>query len=345
MLRRALAILFAFCLCAPAVALEAVTVATTRDASNGALFLAAARGYFKAEGIDLAMRAYPSAQAAAEALAGNAADLGLTAFTATAFDLAGRGAIKAIAGQASEKNGYEGNAVVASATAHVRGLRHFENLANKSVALLELGGQFHYQLGQIAARKQFGLGTITMRQLPSVDEIVKAVADNKLDAAILPGIYARQMLLAGQARHVGWYSELDEQQLGALFASAKTLQTRRATIEKFLRAYRRGIADYTVAFLRQDAYHKRILDDRTQKAAVQIARYLYPGRSVEGASRAVIDATYYMPAQARLDPADIARQVAWYKAQGLIGRDVDAAVVADVSFNPPPPPPSPLSRH
>ena len=128
MLRRALAILFAFCLCAPAVALEAVTVATTRDASNGALFLAAARGYFKAEGIDLAMRAYPSAQAAAEALAGNAADLGLTAFTATAFDLAGRGAIKAIAGQASEKNGYEGNAVVASATAHVRGLRHFENL-------------------------------------------------------------------------------------------------------------------------------------------------------------------------------------------------------------------------
>ena len=35
----------------PAAAREQVTVATSRDVQNGALFLAALRGYFAAEGI------------------------------------------------------------------------------------------------------------------------------------------------------------------------------------------------------------------------------------------------------------------------------------------------------
>ena len=38
---------------APAVAQERVVIGTQRLTDNGALFLAAAEGYFKAEGIDL----------------------------------------------------------------------------------------------------------------------------------------------------------------------------------------------------------------------------------------------------------------------------------------------------
>jgi NMT1/THI5 like len=53
----------------PAAAQERVLVGTQRLAENGALFLAAAQGYFKAEGIDLGMTAYESDQAVAETLA------------------------------------------------------------------------------------------------------------------------------------------------------------------------------------------------------------------------------------------------------------------------------------
>ncbi|HEY5217999.1 MAG TPA: ABC transporter substrate-binding protein, partial [Pseudolabrys sp.] len=52
----------------PAAAQERVTVGTLRQASSGALFIAAAQGYFKAEGLDVEMTAYPAAQAVAEAL-------------------------------------------------------------------------------------------------------------------------------------------------------------------------------------------------------------------------------------------------------------------------------------
>lgn len=45
---------------------ERVFIGTQRLGENGALFLAAAQGYFKAEGIDLAMTAYDSDKAVAE---------------------------------------------------------------------------------------------------------------------------------------------------------------------------------------------------------------------------------------------------------------------------------------
>ncbi len=48
---------------------------------------------------------------------------------------------------------YEGNEIIASNAANAKGLRKFEDLANKSVALQTLGSPFHYQLGQIANRE------------------------------------------------------------------------------------------------------------------------------------------------------------------------------------------------
>jgi NitT/TauT family transport system substrate-binding protein len=61
----------------PAAAQERVLVGTQRLAENGALFLAAAQGYFKAEGIDLGMTAYESDQAVAETLTAGTTDFGL----------------------------------------------------------------------------------------------------------------------------------------------------------------------------------------------------------------------------------------------------------------------------
>ena len=74
----------------PAAAQERVAIGTQRLTDNGALFLAAAQGYFKAEGIDLAMTAYESDQSVAETLAAGATDFGLAGFTPAAFNLPAR---------------------------------------------------------------------------------------------------------------------------------------------------------------------------------------------------------------------------------------------------------------
>jgi NitT/TauT family transport system substrate-binding protein len=321
-------------LLASAAAQERVTIGTQRLAANGALFMAAAQGYFKAEGLDVDMTEYNAAQPVVEALSLGATDFGLAGFTAAAFNLAGKGAIKAIAAQVREKRDYEGNEIVASNTAYDRGLHKPEDLANKLVAISQLGSVFHYQLGQIARIKHFDLGSVTMKPLQTVEAMAHAVGAGQVDAAILPAQNARDLLTASQGRLIGWTSEIDEQQLGALFTTAKMIESRRAAVEKFLRAYRRGAADYAGALLRHDRYGKRLSDAKSQAAAVMIVRYVFPGRSTGSASAAVEAGAYSMDAQARLDAADIARQVEWYKAQGLVDKSVEAAGIADFSFSP-----------
>src|SRR6186713_2256212 len=81
---------------------ERVVIGTRRLSENGALFMAAAQGYFRAEGIDLAMTAYDSDKAVADMLASGVTDLGLARFTPAAFDAAGKGLIRAIGAGARE---------------------------------------------------------------------------------------------------------------------------------------------------------------------------------------------------------------------------------------------------
>jgi NitT/TauT family transport system substrate-binding protein len=330
MFSRAVAILILIASAFSAAAQERVTAGVVREASDGPVFLAATQGYFKDEGLELELRAYPSAQQVARALADGVLDFGVAAYSAQVFQLAGKGAIVAIAAQARERRGYEGNEIVASNAAYERGLRSYGDLANKVIAIDRLGSSLHYQLGQIASLKGIALDGVILKPLQSIDAVARALADGKVDAAILPAPYARELLTASQGKLIGWYSDLDEQQLGALFTTPKTIAARRATVEKFVRAYRRGVADYAAAFLRHDRFGKRVSDAKSKAAAELIARYVYPDAS-DGAD-AVEAAVYFIDPRARIDIGEIARQIAWHQAQGLLDKDADARQVVDLSF-------------
>jgi NitT/TauT family transport system substrate-binding protein len=330
MFSRAAAILILIASTFSASAQERVTAGVVRLAADGPVFLAAAQGYYKAEGLDLELRAYPSAQQVAQALAGGALDFGVAAFSAQVFQLAGKGAITAIAAQARERRGYEGNEVVASNAAYERGLHGYADLANKVIAIDRLGSSLHYQLGQIARLKGFALGGITLKPLQSLDAISRAVEAGKVDAAILPAPYARELLTASQGKLIGWYSDLDEQQLGALFTTPRMIAARHATVDKFVRAYRHGAADYAASFLRHDRLGKRVSDAKSKAAAALIARYINPDAS-DGAD-AVEAGIYFIDPRTRIDIGDIARQIDWYKAQGLVEKGFDAHQAVDLSF-------------
>ena len=84
----------------PAAAQEKVAVGVLRYVSSGARFVAEERGEFKREGLDLDLKFFDAAQPIAVAVVSGDADLGLTAFTAGLFNLAGMGGLKVIAAQA-----------------------------------------------------------------------------------------------------------------------------------------------------------------------------------------------------------------------------------------------------
>ena len=316
----------------PAAAQERVAVGTTRAVANAVLFLGVEQGLFKAEGLDVEMTAYASDQDVAEALAGGGTDLGLAGFTAQAFNLAGSGAIKAIAAQVREKADYEGNDLVVSNAAYDRGLRKAEHLSGASFATHKLGTTLHYQLGQIARVKQFDIATVVLKPQGTLNDIARAIASGAADAAILPGNEARALLTGGQARLIAWYSEIDQTQLGALFASSKAIDARRAMVEKFVRAYRRAATEYAALYLHNDRFGKRVTNAKTREMSARIARYIFPGRPAESATALVEAGIYNMDRDARLDAADIARQVAWYQSQSLVDRSAEARAIVDSSF-------------
>ncbi|MGC1897635.1 MAG: ABC transporter substrate-binding protein, partial [Pseudolabrys sp.] len=167
------------------------------------------------------MTAFENGRMVAETLASGVTDFALTGFTPAAFNLAGKGMIKAIASRTREKRYYEGTELVVSNTGFSKGLQKFEDIVGRTVAIDALGSVAHYQLEQIARVKKVDIDRVTVKPVQTLDAIARAIGANEIDGAIMPASYARELLASNQAKLVGWYSELDEIQFGALFASSK----------------------------------------------------------------------------------------------------------------------------
>ncbi|MDJ1159243.1 ABC transporter substrate-binding protein [Chelatococcus sp. SYSU_G07232] len=316
----------------PAAAQEKVSVAVLRFVSSGGLFLAVEKGYFKEEGLEVELKFFEAAQPIALAVVSGDADFGVTAFTAGFYNLAGKGALKVIAAQAKEAKGYEGNLVLASNTAFDKGLTGLEKLSGRSVGITQVGSSFHYQLGQIAGAKGFDLKSIDMKPLQSLPNMVASIKSGQVDAIIIAPHLAKPLVAAGEAKLIGRVSDIAEYQFGGLFTNTKTIVAKRATVERFVRAYQKGAADYAAAFLKRDGAGNPVYTPGSDAAAALVGKHVYPSDAAEQAAPKVKASAFYADPQARLDVADIVAQVAWLKAQGLVDASVDAKGFLDLSF-------------
>jgi NitT/TauT family transport system substrate-binding protein len=310
---------------------ETVRLGSLRFVSSGAVFIAQERGYFKDEGLGVELRFFDAAQPIAVATASGDLDLGVTAFTAGFFNLAGKGALKVIAAQAKEAKGYEGNVVLVSNAAFDKGFHDIKDFAGHSIGITQIGSSFHYQIGQIAAAKGIDLKRITIRPLQTLLAMAAALKTGQVDSIIIAPHLAHAMTDNGDAKFIARYSDIDEYQFGGLFTTPGAIAGRRPMLERFVRAYQKGAADYAVALLRRDDAGRRVFDEGSHEVAALIAKYVYPAESAK-AARMVEASAFYADAQARLDVADIGKQVAWYEAQGLVEPGLDAKAALDLSF-------------
>lgn len=310
---------------------ERVVVGVLRFVSSGPLFIGIERGYFREAGFDIDPRFFEAAQPIAVATVSGDVTYGLTAFTAGFFNLAGQGALKIIAAQARERRGFQGNALLASNQAHERGFTAPAGLANRSLAITQLGSSFHYQAGQIARVSGFDLRSVDMRPLQSLTNMLAALRSGQVDATIIAPHLARPMVQRGEAKHVVWYSELDEYQFGGLFTATRTASERREQTRRFTQAYQRACADYAHAFLRLNG-GQRVFDAASDVAAAQIAKHVYPNDPPERGVELTKSASIFIDERARLDVADIHRQIEWYKGQNLVNAAVDPRVTLDLGF-------------
>jgi NitT/TauT family transport system substrate-binding protein len=318
---------FALALAGPARA-ERINVGVLKLASSGPVFIAKERGYFRDEGLDAELRFFEAAQPIALAVVSGDVDVGITGLTAGFYNLAGKGALKIIAAQSREEPGYHLGAYIASRKAYEAGLKSLADLPGHSVGITQVGSTFHYSLGRLAEKLGFDLARIRLVPLQSMPNMVAALRGGQVDVALVPATVGLPAVARGEAVLLGWVGDETPWQVGAIFASPKTIATRRPALQAFLRAYEKGAQDFYDAFLAKGPDGKPAEGPGAQDVLGILAKYT--DQDAAGL-RAGIP---YVDPKGRLLVGDIHHQVAWYKAQKLVDAGVDARNILDLSFVP-----------
>ena len=329
-MRAILALLLIWMVTVGAQAAEPMRIGLLHTLSPAPLYIAMERGYFRDEGLDASFRFFEAAQPIAAAAVSGDIDVGITALTGGFFSLAGRGTLKVIGGGLHEQTGYEGTAILVSKKAYDAGLTSVSKLGGRSFGITQFGSSFHYMVGRIAEAEGVDLKTITLRPLQQIGNMVAAVRTGQVDATMAIASMARPLQDSGEAVIIGWAGELVPYQITAVFAPSRMLAGQRDALQRFTRAYQRGVADYREAFLRLDSQGKPVRDAKTDAMIPLIQKYVYAG-DPDGA-RKISEGVGYYDEGARLDVKDVAAQLRWFVEQGLVKTQIDPADVIDSSF-------------
>ena len=327
-------LLLVLCLLVPgaAHAADPVRLGLLRTLSPAPFYIAQERGYFRDEGIELTFRFFEAAQPIAAAAVSGDIDVGVTALTGGFFNLADKGTLKVIGGGLHEQRGYQGSAILVSKQAFDSGLTSPDKLAGHSFAITQYGSSFHYMLGRIADAKGFDVKSVTLRPVQQISNMIAAVSSGQVDATIAIASQAKPLAASGQAHIIGWAGDLVPYQITALFAPSAMVTGKPDVLLRFAKAYKRGVADYREAFLRQDAAGQTITDGTTEAAIPQLTRYVFTG-DPDARAKILAGVGYYDPDGA-LDVADVIEQVRWFRSQDLVKGDSDPRSFIDTRFLP-----------
>src|SRR4030081_376614 len=247
-------------------------VGVLRLSSSAPVFIAQDKGYFKEAGLDIELKFFDAAQPIAVATTSGDIDFGITAFTAGLYNLAGKGTLKVIGGMSREKAGYPLIGYFASNNAYAAGLKTPKDLAGKRIAVTQTGSSFHYSLGLLADKYGLKLGDMKVLPLQSLSNSAAALQGETVEAARLPVSTARTLMDADGAKLLGWVGDETPWQLGAVFASPKTLPDK-TLVTKLLGALARADREYHTVIRAAVSNGKADINDSTRPLLEIIAKY------------------------------------------------------------------------
>lgn len=300
-------------------------IGVLRLSSSAPVFIAQDKGYFREAGLDVELKFFDAAQPIAVATTSGDVDFGVTAFTAGLYNLAGKGVLKVIGGMSREKAGYPLIGYFASNNAYAAGLKTPKDLAGKRVAVTQVGSSFHYSLGLLADKYGFKLADVKIIPLQSLSNAAAALKGETVDAALLPISTARKLVDDGGAKFLGWVGDETPWQLGAVFASPKTL-TNKALVTKLLGALAKADREYHDVILAAMKDGVAPINEQTKPLLEIIAKYTnLPVEQVVGNCA-------YVDPEGKLDVKNVDNQIKWLQEQGFADKGFDANAIIAKEF-------------
>lgn len=300
-------------------------IGVLRLSSSAPVFIAQDKGYFRDAGLDVELKFFDAAQPIAVATTSGDVDFGVTAFTAGLYNLAGKGVLKVIGGMSREKAGYPLIGYFASNNAYASGLKTPKDLAGKRIAMTQVGSSFHYSLGLLADKYGFKLADVKIVPLQSLSNAAAALKGETVDAALLPISTARKLMDDGGAKFLGWVGDETPWQLGAVFASPKTV-TNKVLVTKLLGALAKADREYHDVILASMKDGSAPINDKTKPLLEIIAKYTnLPVEQVVGNCA-------YIDPDGKLDVKNVDNQIKWLQEQGFADKGFDANTIIAKDF-------------
>ncbi|HUB97792.1 MAG TPA: ABC transporter substrate-binding protein [Stellaceae bacterium] len=307
-------------LAAAAHAAEKVKIGVLKTTASGPIFVAQAKGYFAAEGIDPELVFFEGAQPIAVAVAAGDIDVGHTGFTGGFYGLASQGVLRIVGGGAAEVPGYHNQPFVASNKAWAAGLRSLKDMPGHSFAVSQIGSPPHYALGVVAEKDGFDIKSVRILPLQSIPATVAAIIGGQADASGMTGSLGVTLLSKGQAKLLAYIGDVAPYQLAGTFVSRKTADERGDMVRHFVRALAKASRTYHDAFVKDG---KRVDGPDAPEILAILAKAT--GQSPEDVAHGLP----YVDAEDRLDVNDVIHQYQWFRAQGMLKGAADADAMID----------------
>jgi NitT/TauT family transport system substrate-binding protein len=299
-------------------------VGTGPVTASGPLYIADERGYFAAEHIKAEMVSMDAAQSVAQGVVANALDIGLTAATAAAYNLAAKGGLKIIGGQGREVPGWQGAAILASNQAWDGGLKSLKDIGNRTIGIVQVGGPVHYEVELANEKYHIDPKSQRLVALQGLSNVATALAGNQVDAAPEVSTFALKLSSDHKAHILAWVGDETPWQNTIIFVATKTADEKKPMIDAFMRAYKKGAHDYYDAFTGPKGERK----DMPGAPAVLAIMSKALNQSAEQLDQAIS----YDDPDAKLDVKDVLHQIDWFKSQQMLPADADGEKMIDKRY-------------
>jgi len=309
----------------PGGAADEIKIGVVHSQGGASAFVAAAKGYFKAEGLDAKVVLFQSAAPIAVAAASGDIDFGSTALTAAFCNLANEGTLRIIAAGGWERPGFQTIGFLVSNQAYAAGLHSFKDMRGHSAGITQRGTPLEYDLARILKKYDIPLTAIRIVPLQSNPNVASALKGGEVDVGVQTVANIYPMVQRGDAKLLGWIAdELGGGQSTVTFTTGKIAKERPDTVRRFLAAFRKGGATWDSAFM--DAQGNR-RDQATAPEMIDIAAHAL-GESPAVVARGI---GYFDP-ENRIVLSDMQDVLDWYEANGMIKTHMNADALLDKRF-------------
>lgn len=309
----------------PARADDPITIGVVRSQGGAAAFVAAAKGYFKAQGLDAKLVLFDSAAPIAVAAAAGDIDFGSTALTAAFCNLAGEGTLRIIASGGWERPGFQTIGFLVSNQAYAAGLHSFKDVKGHSAGITQLGTPLEYDLARVLKKYGVPLRDVRIVPLQSNQNVASALKGGEVDIGVQTVANIYPLVERGDAKLLGWIAdEMGPGQSTITFTTSAMAKAHPDRVRRFLAAFNKGAATWDAAFLDAKGERKNQPDAEAMIDIVAKALGQPPAVIARGIG--------YFDPENRIVLADMQDVLDWYEANGKIKTHIDAASLIDKDF-------------